>query len=212
MEQARLYLLVDRARTKFKIGITVDVRDRALTLSRMGDTFDLDASYEVADDPLSITRLEKVLHYIFRAWNVKPASPTPGFTEWFDIVCLPEVLLEIERIGKYQNVARTLKRGVSIRRRDGGESVPHRTSLASLLFPEYRYRVLKLLFSAPDDTHHVREIARMTSTVAGTVNKELKALERAGLLQAKRAGNHVMYCANRSSAIFRELRDLIAKV
>ncbi len=46
--------------------------------------------------------------------------------------------------------------------------------LADLLFKDYRKGVLGLLLLHPQERYHVREIARLTGTVAGTLHKELK--------------------------------------
>ena len=48
--------------------------------------------------------------------------------------------------------------------------------LSSLLFSDYRRRVLGLLLLNPDTTYHVRELARLTGTSAGTLHKELTKL------------------------------------
>ncbi|MCH8847341.1 MAG: nucleotidyltransferase domain-containing protein, partial [Proteobacteria bacterium] len=41
------------------------------------------------------------------------------------------------------------------------------SKLAEILFKDYRRRVLALLLLNPDKRYHVREIARLTGTVAG---------------------------------------------
>jgi uncharacterized membrane protein len=46
------------------------------------------------------------------------------------------------------------------------------SALASLLFTDYRRRVLGLLLQRPEGACHVREITRLTGTVPGTPNKE----------------------------------------
>jgi len=81
-----------------------------------------------------------------------------------------------------------------------------------MLFPEYRFRVLRLFYQNPEESHHVREVARLTNTVAGTVNRELKALHHAGLLRSERLGNQVAYTANRESNVYEEMQSLIEKV
>ena len=43
----------------------------------------------------------------------------------------------------------------------------------SILFSEYRRRVLGLLLLHPEERYHVREIARLTNTTAGTLHREL---------------------------------------
>jgi predicted nucleotidyltransferase/DNA-binding transcriptional ArsR family regulator len=83
---------------------------------------------------------------------------------------------------------------------------------ADLLFPaSYRRRVLSLLLLHPDRALHVREIARLTGTTPGTLNKELTKLHGAGLLERERVGNQVRYAANRASPIHAELAGILRK-
>jgi len=83
--------------------------------------------------------------------------------------------------------------------------------LADLLFKEYRRRVLGLLLLHPEQAYHVREIARLTGTVAGTLHKELSKLADAGLLLKMAQGNQVSYQANRNNLIFAELASILRK-
>lgn len=83
--------------------------------------------------------------------------------------------------------------------------------LATLLFGNYRRRVLGLLLLHPDETYHVREIARLTDTTAGTLHKELARLAEVGLLTKAQVGNQVRYAANRQSPIFEELASILRK-
>jgi predicted nucleotidyltransferase len=83
--------------------------------------------------------------------------------------------------------------------------------LASLLFKDYRRRVLGLLLLHPDKQYHVREIARLTGTVAGTLHKELTRLAEAGLLVKETSGNQVYYRANRTCPVFEELASILRK-
>lgn len=83
--------------------------------------------------------------------------------------------------------------------------------LSSLLFGAYRGRVLGLLLLHPDQDFHVREIARRTGTLAGTVHKELDKLAQAGLLVREKVGNQLRYGANRSNPIFEELASILRK-
>lgn len=85
-------------------------------------------------------------------------------------------------------------------------------SIGDLLFPAgYRRRVLALLLLHPDRALHVREIARLTGTTAGTLNKELMRLHRAGLLEREEVGNQVHYAADRHSPVFEELASILRK-
>ena len=83
--------------------------------------------------------------------------------------------------------------------------------LASVLFKNYRRRVLGLLLLHPDETYHVREIARLTGTVAGTLHKELATLARAGILVVQTRGNQKLYSANCDCPIFEELASILRK-
>jgi predicted nucleotidyltransferase len=84
-------------------------------------------------------------------------------------------------------------------------------SLASLLFSDYRRRVLGLLLLHPDKHYHIREIARLTNTAAGTLTRELSKLTDVGILGKERVGNQVHYSANRACPIFEELASILRK-
>jgi predicted nucleotidyltransferase len=83
--------------------------------------------------------------------------------------------------------------------------------LSSLLFSDYRRRVLGLLLLHPDTTYHVRELARLTGTSAGTLHKELTKLKTGGVLQRQKVGNQVRYRADRNCLIFEELASILRK-
>ncbi len=84
-------------------------------------------------------------------------------------------------------------------------------NLADLLFGAYRRDVLGLLLLHPDESYHVREIARMTGRPANTLYRELAALAEAGLLLRRTQGNQVHYQANRECPIYEELRGILKK-
>lgn len=86
------------------------------------------------------------------------------------------------------------------------------SSASDLLFPlQYRGKALALLLLQPQRWLHVREIARLTGTVAGTMNKELDRLQKAGLLEKHRVGNQLQFCANVQHPVFPELSALLRK-
>jgi DNA-binding transcriptional ArsR family regulator len=84
-------------------------------------------------------------------------------------------------------------------------------SLASVLLPEYRRRVLGLLLLRPEEALHGREIARRTGLPAGTVTRELRKLAEVGLLHRERRGNQRVYRANTGSPVFSELAGILRK-
>jgi predicted nucleotidyltransferase len=79
------------------------------------------------------------------------------------------------------------------------------------LFNSYHRRVLGLLLLRPGESFHVREIARLTGTSAGTLHKELSKLAEAGILVAERRANQLVYMANRASTIYDELASIMRK-
>lgn len=83
--------------------------------------------------------------------------------------------------------------------------------LADLLFKQYRRRVLGLLLLHPDQGYHVREIARLTATVPGTLHKELRKLAEAGILSKTQTSSQVSYQANRDCIIYEELASILRK-
>lgn len=84
-------------------------------------------------------------------------------------------------------------------------------NLAALLFGAYRRAVLALLLLRPEQSLHVREIARATGKAPGTLVRELNALANAGVLERKRVGNQVQFRANPACPIFEDLRTILKK-
>lgn len=84
-------------------------------------------------------------------------------------------------------------------------------SISSLLFSEYRRRVLGLLLLHPKNQYHVREIARLTHTSPGTLNRELSKLTEAEVLIREASGRQIYYHANQNLPIFEELVSILKK-
>ncbi len=84
-------------------------------------------------------------------------------------------------------------------------------SVLDTLFGIQRQRVLGWLLLHPDTKLHVRELARLTDTHAGSLHRELARLADAGLLLRSTQGNQVLYQANRMSPVFQELAGLFRK-
>lgn len=83
--------------------------------------------------------------------------------------------------------------------------------LGSVLFTDYRRRVLGLLLLHPEQRYYLREIARLTGTVPGTLTRELAKLVDAGVLNVMKVGNQAHYEANRDCPIFAELASILRK-
>jgi DNA-binding transcriptional ArsR family regulator len=83
--------------------------------------------------------------------------------------------------------------------------------LSTLLFSGYRSKILGLLLLHPENRYHVREIARLTGTVAGSVHRELSKLAKAEILVKEVSGNQVYYSANRNCIIYEELVQYVTQ-
>lgn len=84
-------------------------------------------------------------------------------------------------------------------------------SLTSILFPEYRRRVLGLLLLRPELALHGREVSRQTGLPPGATLRELNKLVEVGLLTKDKRGNQQIFSANTASPIYAELASILRK-
>ena len=80
-----------------------------------------------------------------------------------------------------------------------------------LLFGKTRRQLLAWLYGHADQRFYLRQLARQTGTAQGAMQRELIALSRAGLVTRTVEGRQVYFQANRESAIFSELQQLLLK-
>lgn len=85
------------------------------------------------------------------------------------------------------------------------------SALMDLLFPATRQRVLAQLLLHPEESFHLRELARLTASHAGTLGRELEKLVEAGLVIRREQGNQVRYQANTQCPLFAELASMFRK-
>ena len=83
--------------------------------------------------------------------------------------------------------------------------------MARLLFGAVRRDVLALLYGRPDESFYLREIQRAVAAGIGPVQRELRQLTEAGLVERQRRGHQVYFSANRAAPIFSELQAIIEK-
>lgn len=84
-------------------------------------------------------------------------------------------------------------------------------NLLDTLFGVQRQRVLAWLLLHPDQVLHVSELAWVTSTMAGSMHRELSKLAQVGILLRTRRGNQALYQANICSPVYQELAGLFRK-
>jgi predicted nucleotidyltransferase/Fe2+ or Zn2+ uptake regulation protein len=83
--------------------------------------------------------------------------------------------------------------------------------LAATLFGKTRRAILSLLYGHADESFYLRQIARTTGVGLGPIQRELKLLTDAGIIQRSVQGRQVYYQANSKSPVFTELKSLITK-
>ena len=79
------------------------------------------------------------------------------------------------------------------------------------LFPEIRAKLLAAVFGQPGREWYLTELARTLETQPSSLQRELEALSRAGILEQRRDGRRVYVKTDRSSPVFADLRGLLEK-
>ncbi|MBI2923790.1 MAG: hypothetical protein HYY18_22260 [Planctomycetes bacterium] len=83
--------------------------------------------------------------------------------------------------------------------------------IESLLGSRLRARVIRWIFTHPDQRCHVRRLARLVGEDSTNVGRELKRLAALGLLAATTEGRQTYYQALKTCPVFTELRGLAVK-
>ncbi|MDH5446443.1 MAG: nucleotidyltransferase domain-containing protein [Gammaproteobacteria bacterium] len=84
-------------------------------------------------------------------------------------------------------------------------------NISDALFSKTQQRLLGLLFGQPHRTYYLKELITLANIGRGTVQRELKILEGAGLVNVTRRGNQKHFQANPFSPIFHELNSIAIK-
>jgi predicted nucleotidyltransferase len=84
-------------------------------------------------------------------------------------------------------------------------------ALSSALFGRTRRTILALLYSHPDESFYLRQIARFVEGGQGGVQRELQRLSNAQIIRRTVRGRTAFYQANRDCPIFPELHGLVLK-
>jgi predicted nucleotidyltransferase len=84
-------------------------------------------------------------------------------------------------------------------------------NLTTALFPGTKRKILALFFLNQDRQYYFSEVARLTGTRQGVVQRELKTLTEAGILISEKRGNQKFYTVNKDSPIYPDLRNIVFK-
>ena len=84
-------------------------------------------------------------------------------------------------------------------------------NLLTVLFPQVRAEVLRLLFAQGRRELHLRDVTRQSGLTLGTMQGELEKLSAADLITSRRDGNRRYYRANTAHPLFPDLQQLVLK-
>jgi predicted nucleotidyltransferase len=84
-------------------------------------------------------------------------------------------------------------------------------NLSAALFGKTRRAVLALLYSHSDEAFYLRQLVRAAGAGLGAVQREVKRLSDAGIIQRTVRGRQVYYQANPQCPIFSELKSMVVK-
>ncbi len=83
--------------------------------------------------------------------------------------------------------------------------------IESILVSKVRIKILKLFFTDLKREIHIRGIVRKIDEEINAVRRELKSLEKVGILKKEARGNRHYYSIERECPIFNEILGLISK-
>ena len=83
--------------------------------------------------------------------------------------------------------------------------------LDQLFISRVRVAIISLFLKKPDEAFHVREIARQVGTETNAVRRELRRLQKIGLLANEPRGNRVYYRVKTDFPFFSELQTMVFK-
>ncbi len=86
-----------------------------------------------------------------------------------------------------------------------------KTILHRLFSSRARAQLVVTLFSDPEREYYMRELARTTGQVIGSVQRELDNLEELNLVVSQRKANAKFYRANQHHYLYSEMKSIVAK-
>jgi predicted nucleotidyltransferase len=86
-----------------------------------------------------------------------------------------------------------------------------KSSILDALFPAVRQEILTATLLSPEKSWYMSELAAHLGTSPSSLQRELETLANSGILVRTQDGRRTYYRAQTASAVFNELRDLLAK-
>lgn len=86
-----------------------------------------------------------------------------------------------------------------------------KSGLGEVLFPKIRRKALALFLLNAKKQYYFRETVRLLGGSPGSLQRELKALTKVGILNVKKIGVQKFYKANPACPVFSELKSIVQK-
>ncbi len=77
-----------------------------------------------------------------------------------------------------------------------------KSNFIKALFPKIRRGILAVTYNQPERRWYLSEIAERLETTPSSLQRELKALSKNGILRTKREGNRLYFQAETDSPVF----------
>lgn len=84
-----------------------------------------------------------------------------------------------------------------------------KSNFIEALFPKIRGGILATTYNQPERWWYLSEIAERLKTSPSSLQRELKALSKNGILRTKRKGNRLYFQAETDSPVFKPLQELM---
>jgi predicted nucleotidyltransferase len=83
--------------------------------------------------------------------------------------------------------------------------------LTTFLFSNTRRALLTLIYGRHDEKFYVNQLMQLTGSGSGAVQRELKLMTEAGVVNRTESGNMVHYQANKLCPVYDELKSFVQK-
>jgi predicted nucleotidyltransferase len=98
-----------------------------------------------------------------------------------------------------------------LRKKRNNLRIMRRSPIIDALFPEIRGKILAATLTRPEKSWYLSELSTFLHTQPSSLQREVDALSKAGILEQSRDGRRVYLKPNALSPVFTDLKNLFAK-
>jgi hypothetical protein len=122
-------------------------------------------------------------------------------------------ILKHRKIRKVRKIRRSVKRTKMVRRHKISKSraIVGKGILEQLFESQAKVKLMRFFFRNQVDAFPIRQILKMLRMNSGAVRREIKKLEKIGLVDLRKKQRRLVYALNNNFDFLKELQDLILK-